>query len=178
MSSNLQGKLIAVLSVDGFEDSELTSPLQAVKDAGAEVRVVSKETGTISGKNDTQVTVDSTFADERETTFDGIILPGGTGNADQIRLDADAVAIVKAHVEAGRPLGAICHAAWILTDADVISGRTLTSYPSLKTDLTNAGASWVDEECVCDSGLVTSRTPDDLPAFNAKIVEEFAEGEH
>lgn len=178
MSTTLEGKLIAVLSVDGFEDSELTSPVQAVKDAGADVRIVSQETGTIEGKKGETVTVDSTFADERDTTFDGIILPGGTANSDTIRMDDDAVTIVKKHVEAGRPLGAICHAAWILTDADVLSGRTVTSYPSLKTDLKNAGATWVDEACVVDKGLVTSRTPDDLPPFNAKIVEEFAEGKH
>lgn len=176
--STLNNKTIAVLSVDGFEDSELSSPVEAVKAAGANVRIVSKETGTITGKNGTEVEVDSTFADEVGTPFDGIILPGGTGNSDQIRMDANAVEIVKKHVEAGMPLGAICHAAWILADADVLKGRTVTSFPSLKTDLSNAGATWVDEEVVCDQGLVTSRTPDDLPAFNDKIVEEFAEGAH
>ncbi|KXB53798.1 intracellular protease 1 domain protein [Corynebacterium sp. DNF00584] len=106
------------------------------------------------------------------------MLPGGTGNADALRLDEAAVEIVKKHVEAGRPLGVICHGGWILTDADVLKGRTLTSFPSLKTDLRNAGATWVDEEVHVDEGLVSSRTPDDLPAFNAKIVEEFAEGKH
>ena len=113
-----------------------------------------------------------------EASFDGIILPGGTTNADHIRMDEAAVTIVKKHVEAGMPLGAICHGAWILTDAEVLEERTLTSYPSLKTDLINAGAIWTDQEVVCDQGLVSSRTPDDLPAFNAKLVEEFAEGKH
>lgn len=172
--SDLSNKTIAVLSVDGFEDSELTSPVEAVKEAGASVRIVSTESGSIEGKNGTKVDVDSTTADEVNSEFDAIILPGGTGNSDTIRTDENAVAIVKKHVEAGKPLGVICHGAWILTDADVLKGRTITSYASIKTDLINAGAKWVDEEVVIDNGLISSRTPDDLPAFDKALVEEFA----
>ncbi|AWB82287.1 peptidase C56 [Corynebacterium yudongzhengii] len=178
MAENLNGKTIAVIATDGFEDSELSSPVEAVRKAGADVVVLSTEAGTISGKNGTEVSVDKTTADARGEDFHGIILPGGTGNADKIRMDEAAVEIVKKHVGADKPLGVICHGAWILTDADVLRDRTLTSYPSLKTDLRNAGATWVDEEVHCDQGLVSSRTPDDLPAFNDKIVEEFAEGQH
>lgn len=170
----LENKNIAVLSVDGFEDSELTEPVKAVEDAGASVRIVSTESGSIEGKNGTKVDVDSTTADEVNSEFDAIILPGGTGNSDAIRMDENAVAIVKKHVEAGKPVGVICHGGWILTDADVLKGRKMTSYKSIKTDLINAGANWVDEEVVEDKGLVSSRTPDDLEAFNAKIVEVFA----
>lgn len=172
--SALANKNVAVLSVNGFEDSELTSPVKAVEDAGASVRIVSTEAGSIEGKNGTTVDVDATTADEVNSEFDAIILPGGTGNADQIRMDENAVAIVKKHVEAGKPLGVICHGGWILTDADVLKGRTITSYQSVKTDLINAGAHWVDQEVVNDNGLVSSRTPDDLDAFNAEIVKAFA----
>ncbi|GAB3939194.1 type 1 glutamine amidotransferase domain-containing protein [Corynebacterium tapiri] len=179
MTETLQGKRIAVVATNGFEDSELSSPAEAVREAGGEVVIVSTETGApIEGKNGTKVDVDLSSADAKDQQFDGILLPGGTGNADHIRMDKDAVALVKAHVQADKPLGVICHGAWILTDAEVLSGRTLTSYPSLRKDLENAGATWVDEECHCDQGLVSSRTPDDLPAFNAKVVEEFAEGQH
>ena len=176
--ADLSNKTIAVIATDGFEDSELTSPVEAVKDAGATVKVLSTKGGTIEGKNGTKVDVDTTTGLAKDSDFDGIILPGGTSNADTIRLDEDAVATVKKHMEADLPLGAICHGAWILTDADALRGRTITSFPSLKTDLRNAGATWVDEEVVTDQGLVSSRTPDDLPAFNSKIVEEFAEGQH
>ncbi len=172
--SALTEKSIAVIATNGFEDSELTSPLEAVKEAGADVTVLSTKAGEIVGKNDTTVTVDATTADHVDSTFDAIILPGGTGNADTIRMDGDAVAIVRSHVEAGRPLGAICHAGWLLVEADVVRGRTVTSYPSLQTDLRNAGATWVDQEVVEDGGIVTSRTPDDLPAFNATLLEVFA----
>ncbi|AZA11129.1 type 1 glutamine amidotransferase domain-containing protein [Corynebacterium gerontici] len=172
--TDLSNKTIAVIATDGFEDSELTSPLEAVKQAGATVKVVSTKTSPIEGKNGTKVDVNLSTAEAATQEFDGIILPGGTGNADHIRMDEHAVALVKQHVGAGKPLGAICHAAWILTDADVLKGRTLTSYPSLQTDLRNAGATWVDEEVVEDAGLVSSRTPDDLPAFNAKLLEIFA----
>lgn len=176
--SELNNVRVAVIATDGFEDSELTSPVEAVRAAGARVTVLAPEAGSITGKNGTEVSVDGTTADADPAEFDALILPGGTGNADKIRMDEPAVAFVKAHVEAGKPLGVICHGGWILTDADVISGRTLTSYPSIKTDLRNAGATWVDEEVHVDNGIVSSRTPDDLPAFNAKVVEEFAEGRH
>lgn len=176
--TDLNNRTVAVIATHGFEDSELTQPVEAVKQAGATVTILSTESGSITGKNDTAIQVDTTTADANPEEFDALILPGGTGNADKIRMDSDAVAFVKAHVEAGKPVGVICHGAWILTDADVLKGRTLTSFPSLQTDLRNAGATWVDEEVRVDNGLVSSRTPDDLPAFNAKIVEEFAEGRH
>lgn len=178
MAQELQGKKIAVIATHGFEDSELTEPVEAVRAAGAEVTVISTEAGSIEGKNGTSIDVDVTSAQANAADYQGVILPGGTGNADKLRMDADAVALVKEHVEKGAPLGVICHGAWILTDADVLKGRTLTSFPSLQTDLRNAGATWVDEEVHVDQGLVSSRTPADLPAFNAKIVEEFAEGRH
>lgn len=176
--TNLKNRNVAVIATHGFEDSELTEPVDAVKQAGATVTILSTKSGSITGKNDTTIQVDKTTADANPEEFDALILPGGTGNADKIRMDHDAVAFVKAHVEAGKPVGVICHGAWILTEADVLKGRTLTSFPSLQTDLRNAGATWVDEEVRVDNGLVSSRTPDDLPAFNAKIVEEFAEGTH
>ena len=176
--AELDNKTIAIIATDGFEDSELTSPLEAVKNAGATVRVLAPKAGTITGKNGTEIYVDAATADSTSESFDGIILPGGTDNADLIRLDKAAVEIVRNHMSKDLPLGAICHGAWILADAEALKGRTLTSFPSLQTDLRNAGATWVDEEVHCDQGLVSSRTPDDLPAFNAKLVEEFAEGQH
>lgn len=169
----LSNTSIAIIATNGFEDSELLDPLTAVKEAGATVTVLSTETGEITGKNGATVTVDDTTAASTGGRFDAIILPGGTGNADKIRMDEDAVAIVREHVSAGRPIGAICHAAWLLIEADAVRGRTVTSYPSLKTDLRNAGATWVDEEVVEDGGIVSSRTPKDLPAFNAKLIEVF-----
>ncbi len=176
--AQLENKNIAVLATNGFEDSELSSPIEAAKSEGAQITLVAPSTEDIEGKNGSKVSVDTTTEEARGTDFDAIILPGGTGNADQLRTDEAAVEIVKKHVEAGKPLAVICHGAWILTDADVLRGRTVTSYPSLKTDLTNAGATWVDEEVHVDNGLVSSRTPKDLDAFNAKLVEEFAEGQH
>lgn len=176
--AELENKTIAIVATDDFEDSELTSPLEAVQKAGATVKVLAPKAGTITGKNGTEITVDATTKDSEGETFDGIILPGGTNNADLIRLDEAAVNIVRKHMAEDRPLGVICHGGWILADAGVLKGRTLTSFPSLQTDLRNAGANWVDEEVHCDQGLVSSRTPDDLPAFNAKLVEEFAEGQH
>ncbi|MEX3504378.1 type 1 glutamine amidotransferase domain-containing protein [Corynebacterium sp. LK2510] len=172
--SDLNGKKIAILSTNGFEDSELTSPKEAVEAAGATAQVISTESGEIKGKNGTTVSVDLTTADAQADDFDALILPGGTGNSDAIRTDEDAVSLVKELRAAGKPVGVICHGGWILTDADVIKGVKLTSYKSIKTDLVNAGAAWVDEEVVVDNGFVSSRTPDDLPAFNAAIVEEFA----
>lgn len=176
--SDLSNVKVAVLSTDGFEDSELTKPVEAVREAGATVTIIAPEAGTIAGKNGTEVSVDAVTADVDPADYDALILPGGTGNADKLRMDGPAVEFVKKHFAANKPVGVICHGGWILTDADVIKGRTLTSYESIKTDLRNAGATWVDEEVHVDNGLVSSRTPDDLPAFNAKIVEEFAEGQH
>lgn len=175
--SHLTGKTVAFLATDGFEDSELTSPWEAVTEHAARVVLVSTEAGTITGKNGHEATVDVTTADARADEYDALVLPGGVKNGDTIRMDEKAVAFTRAFFEQHKPVGVICHGGWILADADVLRGRTLTSYPSLKTDLRNAGAMWVDEEVVVDQGLVSSRTPDDLPAFNDKLVEEIAEGE-
>lgn len=161
---------VAVIARDDFEDSELTSPVDAVRAAGAEVTVLSPEAGTITGKHGTSVTVDATTASAQASDFDALILPGGTGNADLLRLDDAAVALARDIVTAGKPVAAICHGGWLLTDADVLRGRTVTSFPSLRTDLRNAGATWVDEEVHVDGNLITSRTPDDLPAFNKALV--------
>lgn len=176
--SHLTGKTVAFLATDGFEDSELTSPWQAVIEHGATAVLVSPETGTITGKNGHEAPVDEAVSGADAGRFDALVLPGGVANGDKIRMDTDAVRFAKAFFEQGKPVGVICHGGWILTDADVVRGRTMTSYPSLRTDLRNAGATWVDEEVVTDQGLVSSRVPDDLPAFNAKLVEEIAEGVH
>ena len=176
--ASLTGKKIAFLATDGFEDSELTSPWQAVTDAGGTAVMIAPESGSIEGKNGHNQSVDETSGEADASEFDGLVLPGGVVNADHLRMDEASVAFTKDFFGQHKPVGVICHGAWILTEANLVRGRTLTSYPSLKTDLRNAGAEWVDEEVVVDAGLVSSRTPDDLPAFNAKIVEEFAEGEH
>ncbi|MGV0434760.1 type 1 glutamine amidotransferase domain-containing protein [Corynebacterium ureicelerivorans] len=172
--AELNGKNIAIIATDGFEDAELTSPKDAVEQAGATTKVISTETGEIEGKKGAKVAVDAKTADATADEFDALILPGGTVNADAIRTDADAVALVKAFKDAGKPIGVICHGGWILTEADLIKDVKLTSVANVKTDLINAGANWVDEEVVVDSGFISSRTPDDIPAFNAKLIEEFA----
>lgn len=178
MTETLSGKTVAFLLTDGFEDSELTSPWQAVTDAGARAVLVAPKSGTLTGKKGHKQSVDVRAADASSSQFDALVLPGGVVNADHLRMDADAVRLARSFFEDHKPVGVICHGGWILVEADVVRGRELTSYPSLKTDLVNAGANWVDEEVVVDSGLVSSRTPDDLPAFNAKLVEEIGEGEH
>lgn len=172
--STLTDKTVAIVSTDNFEDSELTSPREAVEEAGATTVVISTETGTIEGKKGTEVSVDLTTAAAKAADYDALLLPGGTSNADHIRQDEAAVKLVRELTQAGKPVGVICHGGWILTDAEAVSGVRMTSYPSLKTDLKNAGAQWVDEEVVVDKRIVSSRTPDDLPAFNNAIVEEFA----
>ena len=174
----LSGKKVAFLATNGYEDSELTSPWQAVTDAGATAVMVAPEAGQIEGKNGHRQSVDATTADVSAADFDALVLPGGVVNADHLRLDRAAVTFTRDFFEQHKPVAAICHAPWILAEAGVLEGRTITSYPSLKTDLVNAGAEWVDEEVVVDAGLVSSRTPDDLPAFNTKAVEEIAEGTH
>ena len=171
MSHHLTGKTVAFLATDGFEDSELTSPWQAVTEHGGTAVLISTEGGSITGKKGHEAQVDRTTADLAAQDFDALVLPGGVANGDKIRMDAKAVAFVREVFAQDKPVGVICHGGWILTDADVLQGRTLTSYPSLKTDLRNAGATWVDEEVVVDAGLVSSRTPKDLPAFNAKLLE-------
>ena len=175
MSENiLQNKKVAILATNAFEDSELTDPREAVEAAGATVQVIAPEAGTIDGKKGASVTVDLTTAEASAADFDALILPGGTGNADHIRMDEAAVTFVRELTQAGKPVGVICHGGWILTDADALKGVRVTSFPSLKTDLKNAGAEWVDEEVVVDKRIISSRTPADLPAFNKAIVEEFA----
>jgi protease I len=178
----LEGKRIAFLATDGVEQVELTEPLEAVRNEGAEVEVISLKKGEFQGfnhldKGDT-FTADKAVKDAHADDYDGIVLPGGVANPDFLRSDEDAVRFVRSFVEAKKPVGAICHGPWTLVEADVIKGRTLTSWPSLQTDIRNAGATWVDEEVHVDQGLVTSRKPDDLPAFNAKVIEEVAEGRH
>lgn len=173
--SHLTGTTVAFLSTDGFEDSELTSPWEAVTTHGATAVLVAPESGTITGKNGHEATVDRTTSQVSADDFDALVLPGGVVNADHLRLDSGAVELVKDLVAQHKPVAVICHGGWILTDADVIAGRTLTSYPSLRTDLVNAGATWVDQEVVVDDGLISSRTPDDLPAFNEALLEAFSE---
>ncbi|TWT53812.1 putative cysteine protease YraA [Rubripirellula amarantea] len=179
---SLQGKRIAFLATDGFEQVELTKPWEAVKEAGAEVVLVSPKDGSIQGmhhdeKGDTFEVNQSVHTASAEN-FDGLVLPGGVANPDSLRTCEDSVSFIRDFFKQHKPVAAICHGPWTLIEADVVRGRTVTSWPSLKTDLKNAGADWVDKECVCDEGLVTSRYPDDLPAFCKKAVEEFAEGRH
>lgn len=178
MTETLNGTRVAFLATDGFEDSELTSPWQAVTDAGATAVLVSPANGSIEGKNGHTQTVDVASDAADAGDFDALVLPGGVVNADDLRMDEASVAFAKAFFAQHKPVGAICHAAWTLVEADVVRDRRMTSYASLQTDLRNAGANWVDEEVVVDQGFVTSRTPDDLPAFNAKVIEEIAEGKH
>ena len=169
---------VAFLAMNGFEDSELTEPWRAVTDAGGAATMVSPESGEITGKNGHAQPVDLAVASASADDFDALVLPGGVVNADHLRMDRDSIDFARAFFDQHKPVGVICHGAWILIEAGVVDGRTLTSYPSLTTDLRNAGANWVDEEVVVDAGLVSSRTPDDLPAFCAKVVEEIGEGRH
>lgn len=183
MTEQLQGKKVAFLMAnEGVEQVELTEPLQAVRDAGAEAKLLAPEAGEIQGFNHLdkgeKFPVDEAVGGADAEQFDALVLPGGVANPDQLRTDTDAVRFVRAFFESGKPVGVICHGPWTLVEADVVSGRTLTSWPSLQTDLRNAGAEWVDEEVHVDQGLVSSRRPDDLEAFCAKVVEEIAEGAH
>jgi protease I len=183
MSDLLQGKKIAFLSAnEGVEQVELTEPLKAVREAGAEAELLAPEAGEVQAFDHLDKAdafdVDRPVGEADASEYDGLVLPGGVANPDQLRTKPEALEFVRGFFAAGKPVGAICHAPWTLIDAGVAEGRTLTSWPSLETDLRNAGANWVDEEVHVDQGLVTSRKPDDLEAFNAKIVEEFAEGVH
>jgi protease I len=178
----LEGKKIAFLATDMVEQVELTEPWKAVEQAGGRPELLSIKEGEIQGFNhydkaDT-FKVDKLVSAARMDAYDGLVLPGGVGNPDTLRTDQDAVEFVRSFFEAGKPVAAICHAPWMLVEADVARGRKLTSFRSIKTDVRNEGGNWVDEEVVVDSGLVTSRSPDDLPAFNKKLVEEFHEGRH
>jgi protease I len=178
----LDGKKIAVLFTDGVEQVELEKPVEGLKNEGAEVVYVTLEPGEVRLYNHIdpvdKVQVDTAVADADASDYDGLMLPGGVANPDFLRGDEDAVKFVGAFVEQAKPIAAICHGPWTLVEADVVRGRTLTSWPTLKTDIKNAGGNWVDEEVVVDEGLVTSRNPDDIPAFTEKAIEEFCEGKH
>src|SRR3954454_24145603 len=178
----LDGKRVAFLATDGVEQIELTEPWKAVEEAGAKPELVSLETGEIQGFNHLDKAdtfgVDRVVAEEDAGDYDALVLPGGVANPDALRMDEDAVGFVTGFFEEGKPVAVICHGPWTLVEGDLVRGRTLTSWPSVKTDIRNAGGAWVDEEVVVDGGLVSSRKPDDLPAFCSKLVEEFAEGRH
>ena len=178
----LQGRRVAILSENGFEQSELFDPKKALEDAGAKVDVISSKTGEIKAWNKTDwgktIAVDVKLSDAKPEDYQAILLPGGVMNPDHLRMNPEAVNFVKAFVDAGKPIAAICHGPQTLIETGFVSGKTMTSWPSLKTDLINAGAHWIDQEVVVDNGFVTSRKPDDIPAFNRKMIEEFAEGRH
>jgi protease I len=182
MAGKLNGKKVAFLATDGVEQVELTEPWKAVEQEDGLPELVSLEEGEIQGfnhldKGDT-FEVDRAVAEASADDYDGLVVPGGVANPDFMRMDEDAVGFVRAFFEAGKPAAVICHGPWMLVEADVVRDRKLTSWPSLRTDITNAGGNWVDEEVVVDAGLVTSRKPDDLPAFCGKAVEEICEGRH
>ncbi|MDQ1193632.1 MULTISPECIES: type 1 glutamine amidotransferase domain-containing protein [Brevundimonas] len=182
MAQSLSGKTVAILATDGVELVELNEPMKALKDAGAVVEIVSLKAGEFQGFDHLtpgdKVTADKAVAAVDASTYSALLLPGGVANPDLLRADQDAVKFVRAFFDAGKPVAAICHAPWLLIEAGVVEGRTMTSFESIRTDLKNAGANVVNEAVVVDQGLVTSRCPDDIPAFNAKMIEEFAEGRH
>ena len=182
MPTKLNGKRVAILATDGVEQVELTEPRKALDDAGATTQLVSPKRGKIKAwQHDhwgDEFKVDLALDDAKADDFDALMLPGGVMNPDKLRLEPNAVAFVHAFFRAGKPVAAICHAPWLLIEAGVVRGRTLTSWPSLRTDLTNAGADWIDREVIVDEGLVTSRKPDDIAAFNRKMIEEIGEGVH
>ncbi len=182
MARELNGKRIAILVDNGFEQIEMTGPREALENAQAQTDLISPQDQTVQGMNHDErgdsFTVDVSVERANPDDYDGLVLPGGVANPDHLRTNPDAVNFVKSFVEAGKPIAAICHGPWTLIETGVVKGRTMTSWPSLKTDLSNAGATWVDKEVVVDRGLVTSRKPDDIPAFNRKMIEEFSEGNH
>jgi protease I len=182
MADILNGKRVAFIATEGVEQAELTEPWKAVENAGGKPELISIEPGEVQAwkhfdKGD-KFPVDRTIEEAQPDEYDALVLPGGVANPDQLRTDENVVQFIRAFYDSGKPIGVICHGPWTLIEADVVRGKTITSWPSLQTDLRNAGANWVDEECVVDEGLVSSRKPDDLPAFNKKIIEEFAEGKH
>lgn len=180
---NLENKKVAILATDGFEQSELVEPMKALKEAGAEVKIISLKEGEIRGWEngnwaEETIKVDMTVERANPAEYSGLVLPGGVINPDKLRTDRYAQLFVRGFFELGTPVAAICHGPWTLINAEVVEGRTMTSYHSIRKDLENAGANWKDEAVVVDNGLVTSRNPDDLPQFNKKLVEEVAEGTH
>jgi len=178
----LNGKRVAILVEDGFEQIELTSPRQALEEAGAITQIISPKSGKVNGWEHTkwgdEFPVDVPIEQANANDYDALLLPGGVMNPDKLRTNQKAVQFVRSFFDQQKPVASICHGPWILVEADVLRGRKVTSYNSIKTDLKNAGANWVDQEVVVDQGLVTSRNPDDLPAFNSKLIEEVAEGRH
>jgi protease I len=182
MSAELEGRRVAILATDGFEEAELVEPRRALEEAGAVVDLLAPHGLSIQGMDHAEKAglygVDRPVAEASADDYDALLLPGGVVNADKLRIDMDAVRFTRGFLDEGKPVGAICHGLWILIETGRVRGRTVTSYPTLRTDLQNAGAHWVDEEVRNDDGLVTSRSVRDLPAFCAKIVEEFAEGRH
>jgi protease I len=182
MADQLKGKRVAVLATHGFEQDELLKPRAALQEAGATVHIVSPETGRIRGWRHTEwgdeVAVDRPLDQAQPSDYDALLLPGGVMNPDRLRMNPQAVQFAKRFFEDGKPIAVICHGPWTLVEADVVRGLTITSWPSLRKDLINAGARWVDQEVVVDRGVVSSRKPDDIPAFNRKMIEEFAEGLH
>jgi len=178
MEKNLQGQRVAILATDGFEQVELTEPKKSLEDAGAKVTVLSLKPGEIKGWDKTEwgkkVKVDGVVKDAKPDQFDALVLPGGQMNPDVLRMDSGAVTFVRTFVASGKPVAAICHGPWTLIEADVVRGKTMTSWPSVRTDLKNAGAHWVDEPVIVDGNLITSRKPEDIPAFSQAIVEALA----
>ena len=182
MNHELSNKKVAILATDGFEQVELAKPKEALEEAGAQVSIVSLKAGKIQGMNHADkgdlFPVDLALADAKAENFDALMIPGGLINPDTLRSTPEALKFTRSFFEAGKPVAAICHGSQVLIDAGLVKGRTLTSWPAIKTDIRNAGGNWVDKEVVVDNGLVTSRKPDDIPAFNRKMIEEFAEGKH
>jgi protease I len=182
MARKLDGKKVAILVTDGFEQVEMTKPREAFDEAGAETEIVSLKSGKIQGMNHAdkgdKFDVDLTLDEARPEEFDALLIPGGFMNPDVLRSKEEALEFTRHFFDEGKPVAVICHGPWVLIDAGVVRGRTLTSWPAIKTDVKNAGGSWVNQEVVVDNGLVTSRKPDDIPAFNRKMTEEFCEGRH
>jgi protease I len=178
----LQGKKVAIIAADMVEQVELVEPRKALEEAGATTELISIKPGEIQGFNHfdpaDKLKVDKTIDEADASDYDALMIPGGVGNPDQLRMDENVVSFVQEFFNSGKPIAAICHAPWVLVEAGIVRGRKLTSWPSLQTDIRNAGGNWVDQEVVVDQGLVTSRKPDDIPAFNKKMIEEFAEGKH
>jgi protease I len=182
MNPNLINKRVAILAADGFEQAELEQPMTALERVGADVYIVSPQDGKIQGMNHLEkgdsFDVDLSLADAHAADFDALLIPGGLANPDTLRSTPEAVNFVREFADAGKPIASICHGPWVLIEAGIVNGRRMTSWPAIQTDIRNAGGEWVDQEVVVDNGLVTSRKPGDLRAFNSKMIEEFSEGEH